>query len=212
MKIYSLLSLLVVGVVAVGLAQSPPNQCAYIIPGSTAVHSDAGCAYDPTADALSLSGSVAAPTLTATTEVVTNWISPPGNEQDVSMKNGAQAIQFKIFGNETEFIELRHTGTKGQIWTRGNHPLQLGTSDQPWWELMSDARLQPIANGQYSFGGPNNSVLESHLDRIHIKETTVASTQASNTVQLRSKDNGSGKTQLIAVFPGNVEVVLATEP
>ena len=76
-----------------------------------------------------------------------------------------------------------------------------------------DAR-EAIKNTGASNGGAVavNDVLALLNNFMEWDEMTAPSAPASNKARLFCKDNGSGKTQLCALFPTGATQVLATEP
>jgi hypothetical protein len=72
----------------------------------------------------------------------------------------------------------------------------------------------PISSGQVTFGGGliSGGTITHGANFMEFTEMTAPSAGATNNVRIYAQDNGSGKTQLMAVFPTGSAVQLAIEP
>jgi hypothetical protein len=82
------------------------------------------------------------------------------------------------------------------------------------WQGRARGSLEFTDDGVYNIGTANNRPKSAIIKEfVELQELAASPSQpVANRARLFIRDNGSGKTQLCILWPGNAVTVLSTEP
>lgn len=141
----------------------------------------------------------------------------------LAIRNGTNNQTFNLYGTYTDTNNyergmVKHTASALQIFTQGAgtgsaRGIEIGPGNAAKWAFNTSGVFYPTGDVSSDFGGSSNYIRDAYMGRhTYVKETATTPTATPDTVIIYAKDNGSGKTQLMALFPTGAAVQIAIEP
>lgn len=157
-----------------------------------------------------------------------------GTAQDVVLQREAADVLAQRRGATAQTSRIYNTWTSATSYERGylgwvGNTFQIGTEKGSGggtarslglytdgvarWIVGATGHLLPNADNSFDVGAAGNSMRRLHIAGYQeITEIGDPAAPSANKARLYCRDNGSGKTQIVALFPSGAVQIMATEP